>query len=230
MGPIEVLNGVSGGRVKEAVFFPFDHRSVPFSHGLRLLLMAGKKPGKSNPIVLRRGKPGEPDDASVRFYGTVIPIGNELHMWYLARGQLDEGGQLRVCYATSTDGSHWLKPKLGLVEYNGSKANNIVNIRGGRAEIVAIPMIFDPEDPDARRRYKIAFECGAYNNHVAVAFSPDGFNWTESPKNPVAGALEQTGLIRFQGCYYLNGQGGWHYGPDRKIVTHASYEIGRAHV
>ena len=72
MGPIEVLNGVSGGRVKEAVFFPFDHRSVPFSHGLRLLLMAGKKPGKSNPIVLRRGKPGEPDDASVRFYGTVI--------------------------------------------------------------------------------------------------------------------------------------------------------------
>ena len=103
-GPIEVLNGVSGGRVKEAVFFPFDHRSVPFSHGLRLLLMAGKKPGKSNPIVLRRGKPREPDDASVRFYGTVIPIGNELHMWYLARGELDEGGQLRVCYATSTDG------------------------------------------------------------------------------------------------------------------------------
>src|SRR5256885_14144208 len=102
MGPIEVLNGVSGGRVKEAVFFPFDHRSVPFSHGLRLLLMAGKKPGKSNPLLLRRGEPGDPDDASVGFFGTGIPIGNELRMWDLAPGGLYEGGQLRRCCTTST--------------------------------------------------------------------------------------------------------------------------------
>ena len=28
--------------------------------------------------------------------------------------------------ATSTDGLHWERPKLGLVEYGGNKANNIL--------------------------------------------------------------------------------------------------------
>jgi len=28
-----------------------------------------------------------------------------------------------TCYAESEDGIHWVKPELGLVEFNGSKAN-----------------------------------------------------------------------------------------------------------
>ena len=31
-----------------------------------------------------------------------------------------------LCYAESHDGIHWTKPELGLVEFNGSKRNNIV--------------------------------------------------------------------------------------------------------
>lgn len=31
-----------------------------------------------------------------------------------------------VCYAESKDGIHWIKPELGLCEFNGSKQNNIV--------------------------------------------------------------------------------------------------------
>jgi len=31
-----------------------------------------------------------------------------------------------VCYATSRDGIHWEKPGLGLIEFDGSKKNNIV--------------------------------------------------------------------------------------------------------
>ncbi|GIT05144.1 MAG: hypothetical protein CM1200mP29_05550 [Verrucomicrobiota bacterium] len=31
-----------------------------------------------------------------------------------------------TCYAESRDGFHWVKPKLGLFEFNGSKENNIV--------------------------------------------------------------------------------------------------------
>ncbi len=31
-----------------------------------------------------------------------------------------------VCYATSKDGIHWEKPELGLIDFNGSKKNNIV--------------------------------------------------------------------------------------------------------
>ena len=31
-----------------------------------------------------------------------------------------------ICYAESTDGIHWVKPKLGIHEFNGSRDNNIV--------------------------------------------------------------------------------------------------------
>ena len=36
------------------------------------------------------------------------------------------GAPTFLCYATSRDGVHWERPELGLVEFGGSKANNIV--------------------------------------------------------------------------------------------------------
>ena len=35
-----------------------------------------------------------------------------------------------TCYATSSDGVHWEKPDLGLVEYHGSTANNLIPFEG----------------------------------------------------------------------------------------------------
>jgi hypothetical protein len=60
-----------------------------------------------------------------------------------------------------------------------------------------------------------------------VAFSPDGLRWSVPEWNPVAPVLEQTGLIKFNGCYYVNGQGGRHFGQGRKLVTYASYDFER---
>ena len=34
--------------------------------------------------------------------------------------------EMAICYATSVDGLTWNKPELNLVEFKGSKANNIV--------------------------------------------------------------------------------------------------------
>jgi hypothetical protein len=31
-----------------------------------------------------------------------------------------------ICYAESRDGLHWVKPKLGIHEFNGSRENNII--------------------------------------------------------------------------------------------------------
>ena len=39
--------------------------------------------------------------------------------------------EMAICYATSQDGLTWAKPDLGLVEYEGSKANNILWRGGG---------------------------------------------------------------------------------------------------
>ena len=61
-----------------------------------------------------------------------------------------------------------------------------------------------------------------------MAYSPDGLRWTESPTNPKGPALEQSGLIKFNGCYYVNGQDGYlptHYGAKRRMVTFASYDF-----
>jgi len=243
---MEVRNGIDHPRVREAVLFPFDDHSIPFTIGLRLHLVSGKEADYSNTIVVPRGPQGAPDEETVRFYGTVIPVDDELRMWYLARGRLDTdteifapgkldfdpsigwvkgARELRACYAVSRDGVHWEKPNLGLVEYNGSKENNIVDLLEGRCNLSLMPMIYDPEDPDPNRRFKVAFESSRHDFRVSVAYSPDGLRWSESPNNPVAPLMEQTGLIRFNGCYYVNGQAGGHFGPGRKQLTYASYDF-----
>ena len=223
---IEVHNGPERSPVPEAVLFPFDDASFQFTSRLRLQLVPGKTPNIKNPIVVRRGQPGAPDDRQVRFYGTVLSVDGELRMWYLGRSDVDSG-TLRLCHAVSRDGVVWEKPELGLVEFNGSTRNNLVALVGHDVNVTAAPIIYDPEDPDPGRRFKINFE-GAYGGRFSVAYSPDGLRWTESPSNPVGPSLEQTGLIKFNGCYYVSGQDGYlpsHFGAKRKMVTFASYDF-----
>ena len=81
------------------------------------------------------------------------------------------GRQMAICYATSRDGIVWEKPELGLVEYEGSKRNNIV-WRGPHGAGV----FKDPREPDPSRRYKAFFKSG----RMSVAFSPDGLHWTDA--------------------------------------------------
>ena len=208
----------------EAVLFPFDDYSLPFTAGLRLHLVSGKSPGMRAPVVVTRGEEGAPDAGKVRYYGTVIQIDGQLHMWYAAASERKESGR-RICYAVSDDGRSWTKPRLGLVEWNGSKDNNIVDLLDGKAVNAANPIIYDDQDPDPERRFKMVFESEVYGNCIAVAWSPDGLSWTVPDWNPVAPMLEQAGLVRYNGVYYVNGQGGRHFGPGRKLVTFASYDF-----
>ena len=221
---IEVQNSVPHPRVSEAALFPFDDTSLPFTAGLRLHMAGAKQVGK-NPIVVLPSQTGAPDDMRTRFYGTVIPGDDALRMWYLGAGSTHEHGAHRLCHAVSRDGVHWEKPALGLVEYNGSTDNNLVDLQGGADNVSAAPILFDPEDPDPNRRFKVAFECGAYDKRLSVAFSPDGLRWTESVPNPVGSYTEMSGLIRFNGCYYVNGHGGFHFGMSRELITYASYDF-----
>ena len=52
-------------------------------------------------------------------------------LWYYARGTFTAGTLPGVpslsCYATSRDGINFERPELGLTEFNGSTANNILN-------------------------------------------------------------------------------------------------------
>lgn len=219
---IVVENSMTPQPVNEAVLFPFDDFSIPWSDGLELALVSGQK-HPDNPVV-RMGKPGEPDSKSVAYYGTVIRINEEYRMWYIGTETPPPPwpgwGVGRICYAVSRDGIHWKKPKLGLVKYNGDTQNNLVALDASL--IASFVVLHDPEDPDSSRRFKMTFESRKYNNTMGVAYSPDGLQWKESPHNPVKREiLEMSGLIKFNGCYYVNAQ----VPCPRTMLTFTSYDF-----
>lgn len=85
----------------------------------------------------------------------------------------DSARRMGICYATSKDGIHWQKPNLGLVEFDGSTANNLVYGDPHGAGIFK-----DLIDPDASRRYKMI--TGEQPHGVlSRSYSADGMHWSE---------------------------------------------------
>jgi len=75
----------------------------------------------ANPVIVK-DKPweGRPGRGGPYLYGTVMWDEGKLLMWY----QINDGGN-RIGYAESQDGLAWTKPDLGLIEFEGSKDNNL---------------------------------------------------------------------------------------------------------
>ncbi|MCP5556142.1 MAG: hypothetical protein H7A55_00185 [Verrucomicrobiaceae bacterium] len=87
------------------------------------------------------------------------------------------GRQMGVCYAVSADGLRWEKPALELVEFEGSKANNLV-LRGPHG----VGVLLDDQEADPQRRYKMF-------TTQAMRFSSDGLHW--SPPESSSGILSR---------------------------------------
>jgi len=90
-------------------------------------------------------------------------------------------------YAVSDDGVHWVKPRVGLVEYNGSKDNNIIGHGWG-------PVVKDASEADESRRYR-ALLLGPMplaDRGLRPAFSPDGIHWTEGERFQIPGSFKPT--------------------------------------
>jgi len=82
---------------------------------------------------------------------------------------------MRVCYAESKDGLRWIKPELGIVEWAGSKKNNILF----SADWLDNFYVFRDDNPyaDPKERYKAVVQ----RRRELIAFvSPDGIHFTES--------------------------------------------------
>ncbi len=227
---IKVSGAPGASEVEEAVLFAFDEVCIPFRRNLITHLIPGKMRSKTQ-IVVPKGDSTSHDD-SLHYYGTTIKVGDEYKMWYNGRigvnSQLAnmEGFEGRLCHAVSKDGVNWEKPSLGLVKFNGSKDNNIV-LLPDETDIMAGIVLYEPDDPDPNKIYKLNYESGREDRHcrMCVAYSPDGIHWTPSPNNPVGPRLEQAGLINWNGCYYVNGQGPGHAGIQRKMHTYVSYDF-----
>jgi len=228
----DALRGQServGDNARHQVLFAFDDTALPFQQGVKLQLVPYRTPlgdgRNADNIAIPLGKPGTPDSNGTTYYpGTVCEVNGELWMWYNGLGDQDVSRHPRLCFAKSKDGVHWEKPDLGLVDYNGNKHNNLVDIG---SSVSACVIFYEPDSPDANRRFKMAFE-GKYGLFISVAYSADGLRWTESPGNPKTHIkFEAAGGVKWQGAYYLTGQGGVNWAPNgwRNLVTHMSYDF-----
>jgi hypothetical protein len=216
----------------EQVLFAFDDHALPFQQGLRLRLLSSRSAGEQGAtnVAVPVGPPGSADGRGVIYYGTVLEVNGELWMWYLGMGDQDEGRHYRICFAKSKDGKVWEKPDLGAVEYGGNSHNNLVDLDQGKLVAAGCVVYYEPEEKDAARRFKMIFTSDKYPGLMfGVAYSPDGVHWVESPNNPRGRIkLEPQGGIKWNGAYYVNGQGGLHWAPDgwvRALVTHVSYDF-----
>ncbi len=104
---------------------------------------------------------------------------DEFKMWYMT-SQLDPkahaGIQYKVSYALSEDGYQWTKPNLGLVEWEGSKENNM--LPWGTTWMRRANVIKDPRDPDPSRRFKMTYvDIFDGKSAVTKAYSTDGVHW-----------------------------------------------------
>jgi len=110
----------------------------------------------------------------------------------IVKGEHDEEAAKRVvCEAFSEDGVNWVKPELGLVEFRGSTANNIL------PESALYYYFFeDRQDPDPARRYKAHVRTGTYHGTgmtFDLYFSPDAYTWTACEGNPIIDTGTQKG-------------------------------------
>ncbi|PYY04992.1 MAG: hypothetical protein DMG69_28225 [Acidobacteria bacterium] len=86
------------------------------------------------------------------------------------------GTRYKVCYAVSKDGVHWTRVPLGQVEWQGSRANNI--LKWGENWMRRPNVIMDAADPDMRRRFKMTYVDVVNGNAVICkAYSQDGIHW-----------------------------------------------------
>lgn len=119
-------------------------------------------------------------------YSCVLKDGDTYLMWYHAMdSKLWDSGHTNgsICYATSKDGITWTKPNLGLIEYAGSKENNIVLGHGAGGITLGQDgmMVFvDPNAP-AAERFRMVSRFGNDNlegiHSINLFSSGDGIHW-----------------------------------------------------
>jgi hypothetical protein len=134
-------------------------------------------------------------------YSSVMKVGDTYHMWYhvMDTVQWDSGRQNgSICYASSKDGIHWDKPELGLVEYRGSRKNNIVVGHGAAGAQIGQDggMVFlDPNGPEGERfRMLGKFGIEAEQGQAIHLFSSgDGIHWKLTHKSIVIARPQERG-------------------------------------
>ena len=154
-----------------------DDRFIATGNGVELTMNPPYQ--AAEPVVTVDAPWEDPSDTSFGIYSSVLREDDgRIQLWYHVRRAKEESelslDQAYVGYAESTDGIHFDKPELHLIEESGSTANNVVipSKLGGSSVWI------DPHAPP-EERYKN--QSKVYNPDVAMQFhmhsSPDGIHW-----------------------------------------------------
>lgn len=115
-------------------------------------------------------------------------------LWYQAYAGKRAGDkrlECVVCYAESDDGINFVKPEFDLFPFKEHAKTNIVLIgNGGYGDRYCNSVLVDPREPNAARKYKMAYydwsmKDGREEAGLHLAFSPDGIHWTKHPDAPL---------------------------------------------
>lgn len=154
-----------------------------------------------------------PWEGSGSGYHSLFQDGGKYRLYYKAwqltvtPGKVNTGEHpLFCCYAESDDGLVWRKPELGLHDFQGSKANNIVlasKLLEGANVDAGHPAVFKDANPAAppEARYKAIVRSNGAHGLLALQ-SPDGLHWKPMRTEPVItdGAFDSQNLAFWDGA------------------------------
>jgi hypothetical protein len=205
---------ISGVRAADAPnrYLFLDPGIVAESHGTELKV----NPPQRREIVIQPDRPWE--KLMISFFLTVRDEGGKLRMWYICR---DADNQPNLAYAESTDGVAWTKPNLGIVDYHGSRENNLVGLSDLGGVVFANPAM----PPEERYQY-VSTSHGTGSSKTAIYrfYSPDGLHWTRDAE-PLFRAGSDTQNVTFwdeQLKTYVLYLRGWNPSPNRRKVVRAT--------
>ena len=170
-----------------------DYRFIEAAEGVRLNL---NPPYRTGEVLVSTDAPWE-TKLIVASYSSVAKENGRVRLWYQVSGNQREPGKnpefMGVAYAESTDGIHFEKPILNLVELDGSRRNNLVmpddpkRLAQGGGSVGRDDNPRCPADERYKSWQKIYPKPGSgIRGPHRVWVSPDGLRWKLSPK-PVTG-------------------------------------------
>ncbi|WP_237729292.1 hypothetical protein [Schlesneria paludicola] len=124
-------------------------------------------------------------------YVTILKDHDRFRMFYRGISKLGPDGSPheRTCTAESRDGIKWTKPELGLFEFEGSRANNIVLADAAPVTHNFCPTIDPRPGVAADERYKAI---GGTGKALFAYVSADGIHWKKLREEPILGPKQMT--------------------------------------
>ncbi|MCX6623119.1 MAG: hypothetical protein NTY38_19040 [Acidobacteria bacterium] len=166
-----------------------DYKFIESAEGVTLTM---NPPVRTGEVVIKPDAPWE-SEMVTGSYSSVFKEGGKVRLWYNVLGNRNEPGQnpdfMGVAYAESTDGIHFEKPRLGIVEYKGSRQNNLVipddpgklATGGGSIWIDENPACPPAERYKSWQKIYPKRGSGIRGPH-RIMVSPDGLHWKLSDK------------------------------------------------